>query len=211
MEKISRTKYVKTVSEEEKNLIINNSVEALSDQPILSATEMKKAFVKPIVNREGTPSAIAQIDRVAIETEAALAELADGINTVIEQILQGGTSSGGNSGTSPGGGDGTGDSDTGDYVYYGVADEQTEYTADFVKGLQYSTQTSGHIPSFTLDSSAGGYMYYCFPSYFGLPTFHNGYFSGGFKKYATLEIGGVEYMIYRSTRAGLAAATYTIS
>lgn len=76
MESMERTKHVRSVTEETKNAIVKNSVQALGNQPAMSAAEMKKQFVKPVVNGDGTPSAIGEIDRVAAETEEALDEVA---------------------------------------------------------------------------------------------------------------------------------------
>lgn len=85
MENFERTKRVTQVTEETKVAIVKNSVQALGNQPIMSAAEMKKQFVKPVVNGDGSPSAIGELNRVVTETEAALDEI---VGVAIEAITQ---------------------------------------------------------------------------------------------------------------------------
>lgn len=87
MEEIKREKHVQIVSEQTKADIIRNSVQGLSNQPILSAAEMKKQFVKPVVNGDGKPSAIGEVDRVAKEAEAAINEILALTQTAINAVL----------------------------------------------------------------------------------------------------------------------------
>ncbi len=75
MEEKRRSKQVAPVSAETKAAIIRNSVQSVGNQPTLSAAEMKKQFVKPIVNEDGKPCAISEIDRIARETNEALDEI----------------------------------------------------------------------------------------------------------------------------------------
>lgn len=87
MEEIKREKHVQIVSEQTKADIIRNSVQGLSNQPTLSAAEMKKQFVKPVVNGDGKPSAIGEVDRVAQEAEAAINEILALTQTAINAVL----------------------------------------------------------------------------------------------------------------------------
>ena len=75
MEEMKRTKRVTETTAAAKADIIKNSVQGLSNQPALSAAEMKKKFVDPIVNGDGKPSAISESDRIAREAEAAIEEV----------------------------------------------------------------------------------------------------------------------------------------
>lgn len=88
MEEIKREKHVQIVSEQTKADIIRNSVQGLSNQPTLSAAEMKKQFVKPVVNGDGKPSAISEVDRVAQEAEAAINEILALTQTAINAVLE---------------------------------------------------------------------------------------------------------------------------
>lgn len=87
MEEIKRTKQVAAVSEETKAAIIRNSVQGLGNQPVMSAAEMKKQFVKPVVNGDGKPSAVGEIDRIARETNEAIDE-ALGIAEKIVEVTE---------------------------------------------------------------------------------------------------------------------------
>lgn len=72
---MSRTKHVTKTTPDTKAEIIENSVQNVSTKPVLTATELKKQFVKPVVNEDGTPCAISELDRIVDETEAALNEV----------------------------------------------------------------------------------------------------------------------------------------
>lgn len=85
--KIERKKHVLETSEKTKADIVKNSVQGLGNQPILSAAEMKKQFVKPVVNGDGKPSAIGEVDRVAKEAEAAIEEVLSIAYGAIDAIL----------------------------------------------------------------------------------------------------------------------------
>jgi hypothetical protein len=73
----TENKYVKKISKESKQAIIDASVQSLSARPTSNATEMKKRFVVPIVNVDYIPSLADEVDRVASEADTALTELHD--------------------------------------------------------------------------------------------------------------------------------------
>ena len=85
--KLERQRHVAITSEQTKADIIKNSVQGLGNQPILSAAEMKKQFVKPVVNGDGKPSAIGEVDRVAMQAEAAIDEVLSIAYGAISAIL----------------------------------------------------------------------------------------------------------------------------
>ncbi len=64
--------YVNPITPEKKQEIINNSVMASPNSVVGNPTELKKTFVKPIVNNDGTPCVADEIDRVAKEANEAL-------------------------------------------------------------------------------------------------------------------------------------------
>lgn len=70
-----REKKVYPVSAETQQAIVDASVQILPARPVMSAAALQKYFVTPVVNAEGKACAIAEISRVAAETEAALNEL----------------------------------------------------------------------------------------------------------------------------------------
>ena len=63
-------KYVETLTPEKRQAIIKNSVMAMPNSVVSNPTELKKAFVKPIVNDDGTPCIADEIDRIAEQTNA---------------------------------------------------------------------------------------------------------------------------------------------
>ncbi len=75
---MAREKHVNPMTVEEKQAIINDSVQTLSNQPVMSGEDLKKRLVSPIVNVDGKANIGAVIDRIAYEAEAALNEI-DGI------------------------------------------------------------------------------------------------------------------------------------
>ena len=82
----TENKYVKLISDEAKQKIIDASVQNLSARPTSNATEMKKRFVMPIVNKEAQPSLADQVDRVATETDVALGTVHSELNLKSLQI-----------------------------------------------------------------------------------------------------------------------------
>lgn len=76
---MERTKHVEVTSSQEKQAIINTSVQALATRVVGQAAEMKKRFVAPITNEEGRPSALGVLDRVVRQTEEALDEITLGV------------------------------------------------------------------------------------------------------------------------------------
>ena len=86
---MDRKKHVRALTNEEKEEIVNESVQALSTRPSLSPAELKKQFVKVVINADGTPSLGAHVERIAKETEAALEELSNEIdNSEAMQAMQ---------------------------------------------------------------------------------------------------------------------------
>ena len=87
---MARVKKINKVTDAEKLAIINNSVQNAKNQIVGSAAETKKMFVRPIVNTDGSPSALGVMDRIVEETEAALNEV-DGniekIPLVVDEVL----------------------------------------------------------------------------------------------------------------------------
>lgn len=70
-----REKLVYPVSDATKQAIVDASVQVIPARPVMSAAALQKLFVTPVVNAEGKACAIAEISRIAAETEAALNEL----------------------------------------------------------------------------------------------------------------------------------------
>lgn len=59
-------KYVETLTPEKRQSIIKNSVMSMANSVVGNPTELKKAFVKPIVNDDGTPCIADIIDEIAV-------------------------------------------------------------------------------------------------------------------------------------------------
>ena len=68
-------RYVKTITDDDKQKIIDSSVEALSNRPTSNATELKMRFVAPIVNTSGVPCLADEVDRIANEANDEFAKL----------------------------------------------------------------------------------------------------------------------------------------
>ena len=85
MAEINRKKRVAETSAEAKAAIVRNSVQGLGNQPVLSAAEMKKMYVSPIVNNEGKASAIDEVDRVARETNEAIDEVLELAQAIVAE------------------------------------------------------------------------------------------------------------------------------
>ena len=58
--------YVETLTPEKRQSIIKNSVMTMPNSVVNNPTELKKAFVKPIVNDDGTPCIANIIDEIAV-------------------------------------------------------------------------------------------------------------------------------------------------
>ena len=85
---MSDNKYVKKISDVERERILQNSVAALSAKPTLNATEMKMRFVKPIIDTDkDAPSIAKEIDRVADETDAALQAQEQTIDSIDNNVI----------------------------------------------------------------------------------------------------------------------------
>lgn len=99
-------------------------------------------------------------------------------------------------------------------VYYGVAENQNEYSNEFIRNLPKSLQGS-KSKTFTVTAGAGQYIYYAVPTSYGDCSFTVGGFEGGFSKVSTLyftnESGYSEnYDIYMSDNANLGNTTVTV-
>lgn len=77
--------YVKAITEERKKEIVNASVQNLQKRPTSDETAMKKRFVQPIVNLDGTPCLADEVDRVAIEADQAFRNV-DASITVLQDM-----------------------------------------------------------------------------------------------------------------------------
>ena len=100
--------------------------------------------------------------------------------------------------------------------YYGVSTVNTdgEINDAFIKGLTKQL-TTGRTGSFTVNATAGQYIYFAIPSSFGVPVFNVGGFDGGFNKIKTFNFtnasGHAEnYDVYKSTNAGLGSTTVVV-
>lgn len=82
-----RKQRVTETSKETMAEIVNNSVQALSRSPAKSVAEMQKQFVQPVVNADGKPSAIGEINRIVAEAEKALDEIAQYVGLYDSRIL----------------------------------------------------------------------------------------------------------------------------
>jgi hypothetical protein len=78
----TENKYVKRITDADKQKIINSSVTALSNRPASSATELKMRFVAPIVNKSGDPCLADEVDRVANEADGAISKLYKAVETI---------------------------------------------------------------------------------------------------------------------------------
>lgn len=76
----TENKYVKRITDADKQKIINSSVAALPDRPTINATEMKKRFVEPIVKSDSHFHCLAdEVDRIANEADQAFHNVASSI------------------------------------------------------------------------------------------------------------------------------------
>lgn len=71
----TENKYVKPITIEKKQAIVDTSVQSMNKRPTSDETAMKKRFVQPIVNLDGTPCLADEVDRVANEANAELVRL----------------------------------------------------------------------------------------------------------------------------------------
>jgi len=67
-------------------------------------------------------------------------------------------------------------------VYYGAAEEPTEYDRDFILSLSGKTLSRTKVSPVNITTGSGQYMYYCLPVSMGTCTFTVGGFVGGFTK-----------------------------
>lgn len=72
--------------------------------------------------------------------------------------------------------------------YWGVSTLPGTYNSAFIKSLTSSEfSTTKAKSSFNIISGTGQYIFYCFPTAWGTPTFNVGGFKGGFEKIATID------------------------
>lgn len=100
--------------------------------------------------------------------------------------------------------------------YYGASTVNSADEVDdaFIKGLTKALVTS-RAGSFTVNATAGQYIYFAIPSSFGTPAFFVGGFEGGFNKIKTFSFtntsGHAEnYDVYKTTNAGLGQTTVEV-
>ncbi len=75
----TENKYVKPITLEKKQAIVDTSVQSMNKRPTSDETAMKKRFVQPIVNLDGTPCLADEVDRVANEADQAFHNVATSI------------------------------------------------------------------------------------------------------------------------------------
>ena len=83
-------RYVYPITKENKQKIVDSSVQNLPERPTINATDMKKIFVRPIVNGDGQPyhSIADEVDRVASEADGAIASLNEEMPLVLTTTLE---------------------------------------------------------------------------------------------------------------------------
>lgn len=101
-------------------------------------------------------------------------------------------------------------------VYYGHAAEPTTYDSDFIMSLPKSSLSSQKIPSFSVTTGEGQYIYYCLPTSMGTCTFKVGGFTGGITLIDTIEFineydHSEMYYIYRSDNPNLGTREVLVS
>lgn len=100
-------------------------------------------------------------------------------------------------------------------VYWGVASAPESYDTSFILSLSSNRFATDRKGSFSANAGSGQYIYYCFPSSWGTPTFNVGGFDGGFELAATINFtnasGHTEsYVIWKSENANLGSQTITV-
>ena len=83
-ENTTENKYVKPITIEKKQAIVDASVQSMNKRPTSDETAMKKRFVQPIVNTDGTPCLADELDRVANEADEAFHGIAEVIAELID-------------------------------------------------------------------------------------------------------------------------------
>lgn len=100
-------------------------------------------------------------------------------------------------------------------VYYGIGEvDEAGVTDAFVQGLTKNL-ASGRTRDFTVNATAGKYIYYALPARMGTPVFYVGGFEGGFSKIKTFNYNNPSgyqesYDVWKSTNAGLGSTTVTV-
>lgn len=97
--------------------------------------------------------------------------------------------------------------------YWGVSSSNV-YDSNFIKSLNKELNES-RVKTFTVNCGEGQYVFYCFPSKAGTPTFTVGGFKGGFIKVDTIafenNLGFIEnYDIWKSENSNLGSITVVV-
>lgn len=100
-------------------------------------------------------------------------------------------------------------------VYYGVSAEPEAYDSAFILTLTKNLRSTKR-PSFTVNASAGEYIYYCLPTRLGTCAFTVGGFTGGFSLMDTISFTNAsgyteDYYVYRSDNAALGSTAVTVA
>lgn len=98
-------------------------------------------------------------------------------------------------------------------VYWGAKAAPSNYDSAFILGLSKGLQGNKN-KTFTVNATAGQYIFYALPARYGACTFNVGGFDGGFTKVSTIQFTNASgytesYDIYKSVNAGLGNTTVT--
>lgn len=99
-------------------------------------------------------------------------------------------------------------------VYWGAKVAPNTYNSDFVLTLTKGLQGNKN-KTFTVNASAGEYIFYALPARYGSCAFNVGGFDGGFGKIDTIQFTNASgytesYDIYKSVNAGLGSTNVTV-
>ena len=100
--------------------------------------------------------------------------------------------------------------------YWGVSTIPGTYDSTFIKSLSNKEYATARTKSaFNMTAGVNQYMFYCFPTSWGTPTFNVGGFDGGFSKAATLDFTNASgnttsFDIWKSENANLGQQTIVV-
>ena len=102
--------------------------------------------------------------------------------------------------------------------YYGVGEitDLSQVTSEFIKGLSGQGFATSKAGNFTANAGAGQYIFFCYPTKWGVSSFKVGGFEGGFELLGTVEFENAQghtenYYVYKSANANLGNTTVTVS
>ena len=98
-------------------------------------------------------------------------------------------------------------------IYWGVAEEPTSLTEEFVEGLSESELSDTLARTITLTAGEGEYLWFAYPENLGFPTFEVNGFLGGFIHAGVVAFPArnVSYRVYRSGKPAIGTVTAHIS